>query len=317
MYVHQRAEPAWKRPKRLITAHKPKAGTVEYIRNAKASLNLMSGLTFDARGALSMLTDLAFIHEGEGIPYEPFSYAAGNIGVGEKKWSQVILPELIQSGRIRITRRKGVSLIVLTGSAGDLGRMVPNDGDPPHDADPVPEPVRPAYVADRFYREKEPDDVEVPIDPPAQTPGADRVDAHLPPPIIPAVVEDLMRQAQKDLTHMVGAVEIAEPKGPPTVGAAEYLRLNKERTPPSDAVVPLPTAAEVLKQAGYPLAHPQGMAFWYRLEHGDTLRGWLDKGIPLNKIVERISRAHQKGQTPAAPNRLSAFDAIVMGDQSK
>lgn len=140
--------PIYERPKKVIkVALSPEHAKMEirlrYLRDAKAAINLGAGLPFEHRAALALLVDLMVLHDNQGIPAEPSSYIAGMLGLGQRKWAQAIAPVLVETGRIRKVKRKGIEVYVwgdLSIFDGDkaVAILQPEQDSPPRGMDGMP-----------------------------------------------------------------------------------------------------------------------------------------------------------------------------------
>ena len=86
-----------------------------YIRDADACMGFVRGFQkVEVSLALHMMIDLMAIHYDEyrGIPSEPSSYIAGQVGISEKMWAQTVQPTLMRAGRIRKVTRNGIKVWV-------------------------------------------------------------------------------------------------------------------------------------------------------------------------------------------------------------
>lgn len=272
------------RPKRLVTVPQSitKGRNMLYLRSARAALNIGAGLDLDARGALSILTDLMVIHENKGIPASPPSYIAGIIGVGQRKWTQSLEPVLVRAHKIKRVKRDGIDVYVwaddsMTSGPGAIARPAPQSTNSGARIDvPTPTPPQPVELfTDRSYR------------PMTDRQLRDRIIADTPAPPAPSA----------PMTKPTEPTEPARKPPPPSL-------------PEAPDLIPMPTAMDVLKRAGYPTEHERGDLYWLRVEHTEALRE-MTRTVPINEIVARIAAAVQDGTAPKSANSMAAFETIV------
>ena len=272
--------PIYERPKKVIKValspdHAKKEIRLRYLRDAKAAINLGAGLPFEHRAALALLVDLMVLHENQGIPAEPSSYIAGMLGLGQRKWAQGIEPVLVESGRIRKVKRKGIEVYVWGDSSifdGDkaVAILQPEQDSPPRGMDGMPAKGGAGRA---------------PLDTQAPAPSPNH-----------------MRNEKLEEPTWWGSLHGSEEAPPSPPPAPE----------PKPEVIPAVTAIEILSSAGINVEdHPDGAFFWARREHSDVLDQWLKK-LPANEIAARLARAVQQGQvTDQHPRNLDAFAPFI------
>lgn len=284
-YLDNSKATTYRLPRRIIQAIVPeiyrrKDVRVIYMRDAKAALSIGAGLGIREKGAMSILIDLMALHEGQGIPAEPPSYIAGMLGVGQRQWTQGIMPKLIGAQKIKRVRRGGIEVFVW------------------HD--------------DRFVDGPEP--IIRTVDDEGRSFTVDNIKDEMPE----GAGEEVA--ALKPAEQMAGQGDDQDPRGGAGTAGATVRPSTEPRETPVEAVAPPETetipavsALEVLQRAGVSVYdHPEGEFFWARSEHTDTLNKWLEV-VDLNQVVDRIARAIQDGRAPTHPRMMADFEPFVLG----
>lgn len=293
------------RPKRLITSiyrQTEDKGDLSmiYLRDSAACLAFCKGFQGVTAGALSLMIDVMAQHKDQkGIPAVPASYIAGLLGIGQRKWSQTVEPELMAAGRIKIVKRGGIDVYVFPDKfmVGDhaLFRFDQKDAVPQwvEAVEAGPQTVR----ADMNFKTKGPDSFESDL----------------------TIVEaEDAPDGQYIKLGDDGGLELVDTSSGEIVSTAKILDQEEgEALPhpvePDEPRMPERSAYEVLKQAGVPVDdHERGELFWHRVEHGEVLAKWLRDGLTINQVVDRIARSVQAGHLPEPLNSMIALEHIVL-----
>ena len=336
------------RPKRIIGIKRRnfhiKGKNMEiYTRNAHRALSFGQGFKPEVRLVLSALIDLMAMHQDKGgIPATPDSYVAGMLGLGQRKWTQTVLPVLIDAKRLKRVKIQGIyvyrfddrympggqsAIFELNGNIWDLIPKKRMDDvqfreqflqDAPrvtvqeaaraeaklNSADAYPGPKRDLPTASTLHR-----------DVTASATAIEKVRQEM----IDDGLIDLAPPPQEPENN--AGKPISEAKTTPVVPTDAKDRIDLVAPPQESAtnpglyeITPAPSAYTILHRAGIDVDdHHAGQLFWLRTEHQEIVDRWI-KTKPVGAIVEAIDRARIAGKLPSRPNSLLAFEDIVMGE---
>lgn len=340
------------RPSRIITAKYKKGEKMfNYNRNAQEALNLGSGLPWEIKGLLSILIDIMAIHDNNGIPCDPPIYICGMLSIGQRKWTTVVLPALINAHKIKRVKRGGIEVYVwhdhnlMVGPRALVQEMLmpemPYDRTQPYGS--VHNPTIEDELTRFPFTEMANDNDGKGI----YTKTGDGPKVYDPPPapglaLVPRVdvapdihhnplLQDLVdrgmvkdettvpeKEPEEVIAEALDIVAELQESHPDLMGYEIEIDAGGKTVEEFEEsvmkeLIPMPTAYDVLGRAGIDVEnHPRGEFFWSRVEHTDVLKEWLET-VPLSEIVVRIDKARIAGRLSDHMNRMEDFTDIVMG----
>lgn len=351
-YLDGSSPVSYRRPRKIPQAKIPnlynrKVVRVKYIRDAKAALAIGAGMEFREKAALSVLIDLMALHENQGIPAQPPSYIAGMLGVGQRTWTEGIMPKLLAAKKIRHTRRDGIEVFMWGDQevAGRVSFLIEHDpsvtGIAPVDLGPLvradrrssaggvtisirgePSSGPPAEMFAMGYAPQAPKPLQTEDGTPVlagQIPTDREIEAEITEDAAIVAAADLKPEVLSPREAAAERIErMADPRTTmgvdPDEPQGEFWRVDRSGADLKPEVEPVPavSALEVLRQAGLPVYdHPRGEFFWARTEHTEVLNRWLQT-VPLSEVVARIARAWRDGEISPHPNGMAAFEGVVI-----